>query len=62
MMFKKGTAPSGMIQKYSFLPHYLNLGFCANTDEIFELFSKLIVLLPIKLHARNAVCAYISTT
>lgn len=60
-MFKKDTAPSGMIQMYSFLPHYLTLGFCANTDEIFEQFSKLLVLLPIKLHSRNTVCAYIST-
>lgn len=60
-MFKKDMARSGMIQMYSFLPHYLTLGFCANTDEISELFFKLFLLLPIKLHARNTVCAYIST-
>lgn len=53
MMFKKDMAPSGMIQMYSFLPHYLTLGFCANTDEISELVFKSLVLLPIKLHARN---------
>lgn len=61
MMLKKDMAPSGMIQMYSFLPHYLTLGLCANTDEISELFFKSLVLLPIKLHARNTVCAYIST-